>query len=514
MKPKEWNEGLNHLDQDLVDEYIKKKEERKETRRPFWMMTVAAALALTTTLGLLMSRGLLPNNAPTLETVPVTAVPTAPRPIETNPPSTEPPQPVLVPLNNLVASPVYPTMSQYPDGTKINPYSAAFSNAYYAWELDRKLQYQQPDGYANSLTEFFYTSMQQFLQGEGNQVYSPLNVYLAMAMLAETAEGNSRQQILDLFGLDTIQQLREQVDNLWNAHYCDDGITDTVLANSLWLDDEYSFKEEVTQILADRYYASSFSGDLGSEAMNKQLQSWINENTGGLLAEQANNVKLDRNTAFSLASTVYFTASWDKKFGVKNTKDALFHAADADKKVPFMNTTLLEYQYYWGENFGAVQLNLTGHNSMWLILPDEGYTVADILASDEYLQMTMNPMAWENRKKLDINLSMPKFDVAQQQDLVSGMMALGVTDVFDAATSDFSALTDETPLWIEKINHASRVVIDEDGCKGAAYTVIPLAGMAPPQDVDEIDFVLDRPFLFVVSSQDNLPLFAGTVNKP
>ena len=513
MKSKEFNEGLNHLDQDLVDEYIKKKDEKKETRRPFWMMTVAAALALTTTLGLLMSRGLLPTNAPNLETTPVTQT-TEPRPIETNPPATQPPEPVIVPLNNLVASPVYPTMSQYPDGTKINPYSAAFSNAYYAWEFDRKLQYQQPDGYADSLTDFFHASMQQFLQGDGNQAYSPVNVYMALAMLAETTDGNSRQQILDLFGVSNIDQLRKQVGYLWNAHYCQDGITDTVLANSLWLDDEYSFKEETAQVLADRYYASSFSGDLGSEDMNKQLQSWINENTGGLLAEQANNVKLDRNTAFSLASTVYFTASWDKKFGEKNTKDALFHATNADKKVPFMNATFVEYQYYWGENFGAVRLGLTGVNAMWLILPDEGYTVADILASQEYLQMMLNPSTWENQKKMDVNLSLPKFDVMQQQDLVSGMKALGVTDVFDATTSNFSALTDETPLWVEKINHASRVVIDEDGCKGAAFTVIPLAGMAPPQDVDEIDFVLDRPFLFAVTSQDNLPLFTGIVNEP
>ena len=39
-------------------------------------------------------------------------------------------------------------------------------------------------------------------------------VAYAMAMLAETSDGNSRQQILDLFGLDTIEQLREQVNQV------------------------------------------------------------------------------------------------------------------------------------------------------------------------------------------------------------------------------------------------------------------------------------------------------------
>jgi serine protease inhibitor len=34
----------------------------------------------------------------------------------------------------------------------------------------------------------------------------------------------------------------------------------------------------------------------------------------------------------------------------------------------------------------------------------------------------------------------------------------------------------------------------------------------PPED--EIDFILDRPFLFLITSRDNLPLFAGVVENP
>jgi hypothetical protein len=30
---------------------------------------------------------------------------------------------------------------------------------------------------------------------------------------------------------------------------------------------------------------------------------------------------------------------------------------------------------------------------------------------------------------------------------------------------------------------------------------------------DEIDFVLDRPFLFVITGEDGLPLFIGIVNQ-
>ena len=39
----------------------------------------------------------------------------------------------------------------------------------------------------------------------------------------------------------------------------------------------------------------------------------------------------------------------------------------------------------------------------------------------------------------------------------------------------------------------------------------PRAAM-PPED--EMDFTLDRPFLFVITNAGGLPLFAGIVNHP
>lgn len=56
--------------------------------------------------------------------------------------------------------------------------------------------------------------------------------------------------------------------------------------------------------------------------------------------------------------------------------------------------------------------------------------------------------------------------------------------------------------------------VDEEGCEAAAYTVIMVgAGAEMPPD-DEVDFTLDRPFLFAITGEGNLPLFVGVVNQP
>ena len=519
------NHKLHEAMNEISDKHLMEAETYQKRRFPYWV--AAAAAVLTLAVGLAF--GLLtPSNpdeplldhgrpaptyaSPTATTLPTTR-PTAPPPTDATPPSSPAPSKPDIHLTyaNQVASPSYPQMAQLPETKDFSDYQA-YREAYQNWCDDQKRQYNQPEGYADSLANFFSSSMAQFLQGGGNTAYSPLNVYMAMAMLAETTGGNSRQQILDLFGVNTIEELRTQADHVWNAHYCDDGQSTLLMANSLWLDSAFRYHQETADRLAQDYYASAFHGDLGTEPLNQQLHQWLNANTGGLLKEQANNVKLSPSTVFALASTIYFTAGWTDEFAKENTYDETFHAPTGDMQTPFMHQTRRD-TYYRGSNFGAIYLSLAGSNRMWLILPDEGYTTEDILKSDEYLRLTLDPGSWYGIT-YEIHLSLPKFDVVQQQDLIQGMKKLGVTDIFNHKISDFSPLSSQQDLYVSQINHATRVTIDEEGCTAAAFTVIATDSEGMPSEIEELYFTLDRPFLFIISSRDNLPLFAGVVKEP
>ena len=60
----------------------------------------------------------------------------------------------------------------------------------------------------------------------------------------------------------------------------------------------------------------------------------------------------------------------------------------------------------------------------------------------------------------------------------------------------------------------ARVKVDEEGVEAAAVTILMMdeAAAMPPEDPEICVMDLDRPFLFVVRSQD-LPLFVGVVNQ-
>lgn len=419
-----------------------------------------------------------------------------------------------------IGEPHYPEMAPYPDqmifmeeGGDFD--SDAFSLSYDDWRESRERQYDQPEGYADSLTCFFRESIPVFLSAaEGNAACSPLNIYMALAMLAEVTGGSSRQQLMEVLNAPGIDALRTQAEHVWNAHYCADGATSCLLANSIWLEEGLTYDPDTVQALANLYHAASYQGDLGTPELDELLRAWLNEQTDGLLEDQVQGITMDPRTVLALASTICYRAKWSSEFSEQFNTQAPFHAPAGDRDVTYMNTTLGYGPYYWGEDFGAVSLSLEDGSKMWFVLPDEDKTPADVLSSGAALELILG--SWEeteNQKSLMVNLSVPKFDIVSDVMLNDSLRSLGITEVFDAGAADFTTLIPGENCWLDKVQHAARVAIDEEGVTAAAYTVMLTCGAGrPPQE--EMDFILDRPFLFLITSRDNLPLFAGVLENP
>lgn len=461
-----------------VDDEILLRSEQKKHRRRWWISGLAAVLVVAVAVG-----ALLPGRQS------------------------------VVPTAYALAVADYPEMAQYPDESAGN-----FETQYRAWREDQEKQ-RRDSAYADGLAPFLTSSMEVFLSGAGeeNRVYSPLNVYMALAMLAEVTGGESRAQVLNLLGSDSLESLRSQASDLWNDHYCDDGATTSILASSLWLDEGISYNQDTINTLAETYYASTFQGQMGDAAFTQALRDWLNEQTGGLLQDQIGELTLDRQTILALATTIYFRAKWAGEFREENTAQDVFHGAAGDVTVDFMHKTTTS-SYYWGEQFGAVGLHLeNGAGTMWFLLPDEGVHPEELLRDEKAMDFLLSSGDWEQSKQLKIRLSIPKFDVSSQMDLLAGLAQLGVTDVADPDKSDFTPLTAEPmddAVVLSKVKHGVRVAIDEEGLTAAAYTVMATdtSSAMPPDDI--MDFVVDRPFLFAVTDNLGLPLFVGIVNQP
>ena len=403
----------------------------------------------------------------------------------------------------------YPDMAPYP-----NENSLFYEQQWEAWQEAQKAL-RQPEGYADGLAAFFRATIPVFLseqEGE-NSLYSPVNVYMALGMLAEITGGESRQQILELVGAESVQELRSQAQAVWRGQYRNDGATTTILANSLWLNEDVAFVPEIMAMLAENYYASSYRGEMGSPGLNRALQNWMNTQTGGLLEEQAGQLALDAETVLALASTLFYQAKWDTEFMQGKTEDGVFHSPAGDTTAAFMHSSSTG-TYYWGERFGAVGRAIEEGGTMWLLLPDEGVRVESLLEDPQAMGFLLADGEWENSKRLIVNLALPKFDVTSECDLLGGLAALGVRDILNPEQADFTPMAEDAEgIYLSAAQHSVRVAIDEEGVTAAAYTVMAAVGAGEPPE-EEVDFVLDRPFLFAITSADGLPLFVGVVNQP
>lgn len=365
-----------------------------------------------------------------------------------------------------------------------------------------------PEGCFEALTAQFLSGA-----GEDNAVLSPVNIYMALAMLAELTDGESRAQLLDLIGSQDIEAVREQAQAIWRACSMDVEEIQSVLASSVWLRDDLGYVQETMDTLANTYYASSYRGEMGSGEINRAIQSWLNEQTRGLLKEQAATIETNPLTVLLLATTIYYSAQWTDEFNEERNYTDVFHAPSGDVDAEYMYAGRF-MDYYSGDGWGAVRLPLRGGNGMWFILPDEGVSV-DALLQNEDVTRLMSAGEADGGEYARVYFSVPKFDISAQLDLIGGLKELGITDVFDPEVSDFTPMTTDTdvPIYVSEATHAARVKIDEEGVEAAAFTVLDAPTSMAPSD-EEIYFTLDRPFLFAISSQDGLPLFAGVVNRP
>ena len=171
--------------------------------------------------------------------------------------------------------------------------------------------------------------------------------------------------------------------------------------------------------------------------------------------------------------------------------------------------------YFWGDKFGAINKYFDRYGaSMMFILPDEGTSVYDLLADEQVADFIERCSEYEQKKNLIVNLSVPKFDVSSKQDIIDDLKELGITDAFDRQKADFSPVSDDpAEIWLDKVEHGVRVMADEEGVKAAAYTAELLCGAGMPPE-EKMDFVLDRPFMFVIRSAEGIPLFVGIVERP
>ena len=420
----------------------------------------------------------------------------------------ERPAPAVDLTQYAVAEAAYPVLPQEPRYEDyINESGEGDWDAYFAAqetcleELQKLGKGERPDD--GAVRRFADRTAAEIFTGSENTVYSPISLYVALGMLTELTDGQTRQQVMDLLDAADGEALRQQIRKLWMSVY-QDGDAVCRLANAAFLRENADVKQTAVDTLAQWYYASSYRLPMGTAEADEAIASWLNQQTGGLLSEAAGEIRTEPENLLRLYNTIYYKAGWREPFESSQTETDTFTAADGGKQQADFLHKRDEGSYRKGEGYTAAPMALR-YGQMVFVLPEEGVTPESLLQRQGFLSELAGD--YDRAERV---WSVPKFDVKSTVDLKGALQALGVTDAFDEVKADLTPLTDDDAV-VTSVMQAARVKIDEEGVEAAAYTEIVADNTAAIEPPPVVEMDLDRPFLFVIFDGNHVPLFVGTV---
>lgn len=393
--------------------------------------------------------------------------------------------------------------------------NVVYPKAYAYTDLDvrREVREQNPvdDDFIKALNEFSYKTSANILIEDGKNInYSPISLYFALSLAAFGTEGETEEQLLALLGVSDKEFLSEQCGNLYRALYKDNEIGKLKIANSLWMDDELkgktiTFKDDFVRQAADNFYASSHNVDFANDETGKHMADWISTNTNGTLSPK---LEINPDQILSILNTVYFYDQWIDRFDKNKTAEDVFYLSNGSEvKADFMNQTYGSARFTKGEGFTSASLNLKNGYEMVFILPDEGVSPYELIESPEEMKQTI-----EGGESFfgEVVWKIPKFSFGSKLSFAKMLKSLDVDAAF-AADADFSGITDHM-AYITDVRQETHIGIDEDGVEASAYTQINYFGAAPPEG--RADMILDRPFIYSITTQNATLLFIGVCENP
>lgn len=360
----------------------------------------------------------------------------------------------------------------------------------------------------------------KLIDGTRNRNISPISAYLAMAMVAEGAEGETRAELLRLLGCESVERLRAVCAAMLHTLSIDEEESTLDLHNALWMADRIdgrsvAFRESYLTSLGTTYGAEANTVDFSDASASEQIANWITKHTRDKIKISPDALTFDPGTLAVLINTIYLKDRWSEPFEKDRTEPGTFFGLD--EKAQHTERTV-DYMHRWdanavitrGDGFLRYRMPLRGVGEVVFVLPDEGIELSSLLGGRERIAALL---ADGTETTADVDVMVPRFRFQDKAELTEVLAALGLKKSF-SSEADFSNMSD-TPARIDRVLQESYIGMNEDGVEAAAYTMAMMRAMSGvPVERERIDFHLTRPFLFAIEGTDGTLLFFGTVALP
>ena len=332
----------------------------------------------------------------------------------------------------------------------------------------------------------------------GNLIVSPFSVTSALGMAYAGARGDTATEMANTLHF-TLPPDR--------LHPALGGVTrwlqsdgrkqayEMSIANALWTQKGLAvapgFRDVLTKSYGSASHEADFAGDREAArlAINRDVETQTRQRVKDLLQPD----DLQVTTRVVLTNAVYFRGTWRDQFDKLQTRDGDFETAPGVKvKVPMMSRTKAKLRVAKNPEFLAAELPYnSGRFAMTFLLPTKRHGLQEV---ERNLTAASLAEALKGMTEGEWEIAVPRFKFESRTDMGETLQNLGMRVAF-TPLADFTAITPDTRLSIDKVIHLATVEVDEEGTVAAAATAVTMGKSAyvEPQQVR-----LDQPFLFLI----------------
>ena len=327
---------------------------------------------------------------------------------------------------------------------------------------------------------------------ENHAVYSPLSISYILSLLHIGAVDNTDAQLTDLLGRKKSMEDLVKSSILWNKSV-------TKLANVIVVNEKMPVKQEYLDIVQKLAMIGNRDFSNKEEIVN-EINSFIEENTNGLIKDALENNMVNDTTVMLLVNTLYFKCDWKYKFEAKNTKQEIFGGCH-----PVDMMMACAKLYYFSDDY--VQMCCVPYKSdnyvMVIVLPTETFNTRKCI---DYL------VGKSQCRSRNVELHIPKFTQRNKTDLIPILREIGLTDIF-CSRSRLDNIVDPVSgmeTYVSMMCHSVVVVVDEVGTEAAAKSVGDLRCFSMVREEEPVVFYANRPFVYGIKDKSGTLMFVGS----
>ena len=377
---------------------------------------------------------------------------------------------------------------------------------------EQKAMVAKSNDFSFNLFREVYRQHQTESQKQKSMFFSPMGVTFMMGMLAEGAEGETQREILKTMCLDeaTAREISQMCEVLIDdAPEADRQVT-LEIANAIYTNKGFEPKKEYKECMDEYYDADIRSLDFSKTESINAINNWAKDKTNGKIQKIID--RLSPDAVAYILNSIYFNAKWTNQFDREDTKTETFMTEGGEARQTEMMNNNAIVACAANDVMSMVCLPY-GSGTVWnmyVLLPNEGKTVDDVLGS-------LNTESWMNvckgLKNMLLNLKMPKYSTDNIIDMKTALAAIGMTKAF-SPNAEFGKITDSKNMYISNIGQRAQINVTEEGTEMVAVSTGDLSSLGGGADIfGNGEFFANRPFVYIVAENNTGAIFfAGVYN--